>query len=366
MSAVKNLKRKLGKVSGAKLLTIGFVSAFAAVGAYMLIYTHAATSSVAFEPEKGNTSSQVSTGSDTKASNGQYTQFGSGQCPAGQTGTPPNCQPSGGGSGAILVGAGDIAECSSQDDEKTATLVTNVLNANAGAVVFTAGDNAYPNGASGDYTNCYNPSWGAFKGKTKPDPGNHEWKTANAGGYFGYFGNAFGNSTTDWYSYNLGGWHIIMLDSNCSNINCTTETTWLKNDLAASSAACTVAMWHHPVFNIGHHDTAGDTSKGKPFWQALDNAGADLIINGHDHNYQRWKPQRVDGTLDATNGIREIVVGTGGASAYAFTRTDTKVEAKSTGTAGVLKLTLKSNSYDWQFIPVAGGSFTDSGTGSCH
>lgn len=243
----------------------------------------------------------------------------------------------------VFVGAGDIADCSRTGDEATANLINGIAG-----TVFTLGDNVYPDGTAAQFNNCYAPSWGRFKARTHPAVGNHEYNTPGATGYFGYFGAAAGDPTKGYYSYNLGAWHIIVLNSNCAYVSCQTgsaQERWLRADLAAHPSRCTLAYWHHPRFS-----NSGDNSKLQPFWQALYAASADVVLNGHVHNYQRFPPRDPAGHTDAARGIREIIAGTGGEGS----------------TRGVLKLTLHAASYDWQYIPVPGQNLTDSGTGTCH
>jgi hypothetical protein len=273
-----------------------------------------------------------------------------------QSAPPPGAQ--------VLVGAGDIADCSLSGDEATAKLLDGISG-----TVFTLGDDAYPNGSATDFANCYGPTWGRHKARTMPAPGNHEYQTAGAAGYFGYFGSAAGDPTQGYYSYNLGDWHIVVLNSNsdCTTISCSASSAqvqWLVADLAANPKTCTLAYWHHPRFNSGSGH--GNDLNVAPFWTALYNAGADVILNGHEHVYERFAPQTPNAVASAA-GIRQFTVGTGGASEYAFKPTpEPNSEVRNDKTQGVLKLTLNATSYDWQFIPVAGATFTDSGSASCH
>ena len=263
----------------------------------------------------------------------------------------------------VLIGAGDIAVCGSTGDDAT----SNILVSTTGTV-FTLGDNAYENGSATDYANCYNPSWGRVKARTKPAPGNHDYQTAGAAGYFGYFGSAAGDRAKGYYSYDLGAWHIVVLNSNsaCTTISCSTtsaQVQWLKADLAASTKSCTLAYWHHPRFNSGSRH--GNLTAVGPFWDALYAAGAEIVLNGHEHVYERFAPQKPNAVADP-NGIRQFTVGTGGAALYSFAPTiQPNSERRNNTSMGVLKLTLKAGGYDWQFIP-ATGSFTDSGSGTCH
>ena len=273
------------------------------------------------------------------------------------TSAPPPTDP-------VLVGAGDIASCSSTGDEATATLLDNI----AGTVI-TLGDNVYDSGTATEYINCYGPSWGRHKARTRPTPGNHEYNTANATGYYGYFGALAGDPSKGYYSYDLGNWHIIVLNSNsdCSTISCaagSAQEQWLRADLAAHQTVCTLAYWHHPRFNSGA--SHGNDVNVAPFWNALYDFNADVIVNGHEHVYERFAPQSPSAVADGARGIRQFTVGTGGRSHYTFGTIQPNSEVRNGSTYGVLKLTLHATSYDWQFVPVAGATFTDSGTGSCH
>jgi acid phosphatase type 7 len=266
-----------------------------------------------------------------------------------------------------LVGAGDIAGCSWNDDEATAKLLDNIPSNDF--TVFTAGDNAYNSGTLTQYKNCYDPTWGRHKARTRPSPGNHDYNTSGASGYYQYFGAAAGPSGKGYYSYPLGDWHIVVLNSNCENtkVGGCSETDpqaeFLRDDLAAHDTTCTLAYWHHPVFSSGKH---GNDPTMEPAFQILYDNNADLVINGHDHDYERFAPQTPSGTLDQSQGIREIVVGTGGAPLRGFATIRDNTERRNAKTHGVLNLTLNADSYSWQFMPVAGKTFSDSGTTSCH
>ena len=271
--------------------------------------------------------------------------------------TPPTDQT------AILVGAGDIADCRDLSGaEATAKLLDQVPG-----TVMAVGDLAYPDGSKENFV-CYDKTWGRAKSRTRPAPGNHEFHALGATPYFDYFGSAAGDSKTGYYSYELGAWHIIVLNSECKDVlGCeagSPQETWLRADLALHPTACTLAYWHKPLFSSG--GAHGDELTVKPLWQALYAANADVIIGGHDHDYERFAPQGPDGTADPKRGIREFVVGTGGKNHRPFGATKPNSELRDASAFGVLKLTLKPDSYDWRFIPEAGKSFTDSGSGSCH
>jgi hypothetical protein len=271
---------------------------------------------------------------------------------------------------AVLAAAGDIGDCTSlNDDEATAALLADM----PGATVAALGDNAYPDGSASDYQNCYDPSWGAYKyfgdgsPRTRPTAGNHDYHTAGASGYFDYFGAAAGDRTKGYYSYDLGSWHVVVLNSNCTEIGgCSgksPQVQWLKSDLAAHPSACTLAYWHAPRFSSSQTGTPFG-----PFWNTLYKAKAEVVLNSHKHNYERFAEQTPGGVAAPGQGIREFVVGTGGGeSLYPFKATmRANSEVGNASTLGVLKLTLHADSYDWQFVPVAGQSFTDSGTTNCH
>ena len=258
---------------------------------------------------------------------------------------------------AVLVGAGDIASCSRTQDAATAAL----LDAFPGPV-FTAGDNVYSNGTASEFTNCYHPTWGRHKARTYPVPGNHDYNTSGATGYYNYFGAAAGDPTKGYYSFEHGEWHVLVLNSNISRTASSPQVQWLRAQLAASTKLCQLAIWHHPRWTTSSGRVTN--SSVKPFWDTLYARGADLIINGHDHSYQRYAPQTPEGFLDP-NGLRQITVGTGGASLYSFQPAGFNVEVRNNVAHGVLKLTLRGDSYDWEFLPIAGQTFTDAGTGAC-
>jgi hypothetical protein len=264
------------------------------------------------------------------------------------------------GGGLVLVGAGDIASCGGSGDDETAALLDGL-----DGTVFTVGDNAYPDGAASDFADCYEPTWGRHKARTRPAPGNHDYHTGGASAYYTYFGANAGEAGQGYYSYDIGDWHIVSLNSNVSMGAGSAQEQWLRADLAASTKSCTIAYWHHPRFSSGSQH--GSSSSSQPLWQALYDAGAELAIAGHEHNYERFAPQTPTGAADPVHGIREFVVGTGGDSHYNDQSTSlANSEAFNGTTYGVLKLTLGSGTYSWEFVPVAGGSFTDSGNGVCH
>ncbi len=267
-----------------------------------------------------------------------------------------------GGKTAVLVAAGDIASCARTGDEETARLLDRI----AGTVALL-GDDAYESGSAEEFARCYGPSWGRQQARTRPAPGNHEYRTTGASGYFGYFGAAAGDPSKGYYSYELGRWHVVVLNSNCSIVLCSSgspQERWLRGDLSRHPARCTLAYWHHPRFSSGQH---GDEPATGVFWRDLEAAGAEVVLNGHDHDYERFVPIDADGRPDPARGITEFVVGTGGKNHYRMTRPEPPTSAvRNDDTFGVLKLTLRATGYSWRFVPVAGATFTDSGSASCH
>jgi hypothetical protein len=267
------------------------------------------------------------------------------------------------GGDAVLLAAGDITGCATTGDEETA----NLLDAQGGTIA-TLGDNAYDSGTASEFANCYDPTWGRHKARTKPAVGNHEYLTTGASGYFGYFGAAAGDSTKGYYSYDLGAWHVVVINGNCGKVGgCnagSAQEKWLRADLAAHPAACTLAYWHQPLFSSGAEH--GNDPEMAPIWQALYDNGAEVVLSGHDHNYERFAPQTANATLDNAQGIREFIVGTGGKNHYTWGTIRANSEVRNNTTFGILKLTLRGDGYDWQFLPIAGSTFTDSGSGTCH
>lgn len=267
------------------------------------------------------------------------------------TTAPPSGDP-------VFVGAGDIAGSGSGDDD-TADLLDNISG-----TVFTTGDNVYPDGKLSEFNSYYEPTWGRHKARTKPSPGNHDYHTSGAAGYYDYFGELAGPDRRGYYSYDLGSWHIVSLNSEISMSAGSAQETWLRDDLAASTKPCTLAYWHKPRFTSGANH-APNTSTG-PLVQALYDHDAEVIVTGHNHQYERFAPMNPSGTLDEANGIRHFVAGMGGASHYGFGTIRPNSQARNSDTHGVLKFTLHASSYDWQFVPEAGKTYNDSGTTACH
>ena len=264
---------------------------------------------------------------------------------------------------AVLVGAGDIADCRTlAGAEATAKLLDRISG-----TVMAVGDLAYPDGSKENFT-CYDKTWGRAKLRTRPAPGNHEFHSSRATPYFDYFGALAGDAKTGYYSYDLGAWHIVVLNSECKDIGgCeagSAQERWLRADLASHPVACTLAYWHKPLFSSG--SAHGNDLTIKPLWDALYEGNADVVVNGHDHDYERFAPQTPDGSADSARGIREFVVGTGGKGLRPFSAPKPSSEARNAEAFGVLKLTLHAKRYDWQFIPEEGKTYTDSGSGACH
>jgi Calcineurin-like phosphoesterase len=257
----------------------------------------------------------------------------------------------------VLVGAGDIAQCTNGGvPQATARLLDSI-----DGTVFALGDNAYPSGTGENYRSCYDTTWGRHKSRTRPVPGNHEYDSASAAApYFDYFGASAGAPGLGFYSYDLGNWHVIALNSNIAVGVRSAQAAWLRNDLTVHAARCTLAYWHFPLFSSSKH---GNTEQMREFWRILDEFGAEVVLSAHDHVYERFAPQDADGVAEPDGGIREFVVGTGGAPPYPFVDVKPNSEVR-LSVNGVLRLALKAGGYDWAFVPVSGPG--DSGSGSCH
>jgi len=261
----------------------------------------------------------------------------------------------------VLVGAGDIAACARSEDEATAALLDGI-----DGIVFTTGDNVYDAGSDDTYASCYGPSWGAQLDRTRPAIGNHDVETDAGDAYFRYFGHAAGTPGEGWYSYQAGAWHVVVLNSNCNLVGCeagSPQRAWLAADLAASDAACALAYWHHPRFSSGPH---GDDPRVGPFWDALYDAGADLVLVGHDHLYERFAPQDPSGSSDPQRGLRQITVGTGGKDLYDIEHAPANSELIINDRYGVLELTLTDGAYAWRFLATPDAAVLDSGSATCH
>lgn len=262
-----------------------------------------------------------------------------------------------------LVGAGDISSCSQNRDSATAKLLLRIPG-----TVFTLGDNAQGKGAWSEFKNCYRPTWGKYRVRTMPAVGNHEYRVAGARPYFTYFGARAGTPGKGYYSYDRRSWHVVVLNSNCDQVGgCgrrSPQGRWLRHDLANHTSRCTLAYFHHPLYASG---TGSDTPEVRGFWRILYRHNADVILAGHAHRYERFRPITPSGEPDAGNGIRQFIVGTGGEpGGKQYGPDDPNMEVKNRNTPGVLKLTLRAGSYSWKFIPIAGKTFTDSGADQCH
>jgi acid phosphatase type 7 len=258
---------------------------------------------------------------------------------------------------AVLVGAGDIGDCKQPGSALTARLLDGISG-----TVFTAGDNAYPNGSDDDFRKCYDPTWGRHRDRTRPSPGNHEYDSPQAAPYFRYFGGNAGPPGLGYYSYNAGAWHVVSLNSEIDMSSSSAQVRWLRADLTANRTKCTVAYWHKPLFSSGPH---GNNVRVQDLWRALYDHDVDVVVTGHDHLYERFAPQNPDGGYDAARGIRQLVVGTGGShlSSVLIQRPNSEAVGH---VWGVLALTLNPDSYRWEFVPAEVGRFVDVGTGTCH
>jgi hypothetical protein len=283
--------------------------------------------------------------------------------PVPSTAPPSSPGPGGSSTDPVLVGAGAIASCGSTNDEATAQILSTV-----DGTVFTVGDNAFDSGSLQEFQNCYGPSWGAFLARTRPAAGSREYITPDAAGSFAYFGDAAGPVDKGYYAYDLGNWRIYVLNSNCTKVGgCeagSAQETWLRADLEAHPNSCIGAYRHAARFSSGRF---ADDPRMQPFWRDLYDHGAEFVINGHDHNYQRYAPMTPLGQVDRAKGIREFIVGTGGNGHTSLsTQTPAIREAASDLAYGVLKITLHPAGYDWQFLATSKAPFDDSGADRCH
>lgn len=272
------------------------------------------------------------------------------------------------GKGIPVYAAGDIADCRKLRPEesgaaKTAALIASGLAADKEAIALTLGDNTYPVGLLNEFTECYEPTWGQFKARTYPSPGNHEYYTPHAVGYYQYFGKAAGSNRNGYYSFNLGSWHVVSLNSYLKPAEHQAQLAWLRADLTQHKTHCTLAYWHHPSYSSGGH---GSDVRMEEAWKILHEAGAELVLSAHDHNYERFAPQNADGQHDPERGMRQFVVGTGGAKLTPLRFRRFNSEVSSNSTHGVLKLVLKDTGYEWEFLPTEKDGFTDHGMAPCH
>jgi Calcineurin-like phosphoesterase len=257
-----------------------------------------------------------------------------------------------------FAGAGDIALCDQGNSIGVGKLLDTV-----GGTLFTLGDNAYMNGTFSEFENCYGPTWGRWKARTRPTPGNHEYHTPGASAYFEYFGANAGPPGLGYYSFELGAWHVISLNSEIDTGRNSAQGIWLQNDLATNRSKCTIAYWHKPLFSSGPN---GNHPHMQPFWQILYQAGVDVVMNGHDHLYERFGPQDPEGRPDPRLGIRQFIVGTGGVPLYDFRTALQPNSERRMRQHGILNLTLMNDSYLWEFVPVSRTADQDSGSDQCH
>jgi len=259
---------------------------------------------------------------------------------------------------AILVGAGDIAGCNGRQGNATAKLLDGIAG-----TVFTVGDNVYLHGTALEFIECYSMSWGRHRARTRPAPGNHDYESRQARRYFDYFGANAGPAGLGYYSYTLGDWHVVSLNSNTNaKLWGAAQEDWLRQDLASSRSKCTLAYWHHPSFSSG--EKYGNATHTAALFRILYEHGVAALLSGHEHFYERFAPQDPDGRADP-KGIRQFVAGTGGAPLYKFGAIKPNSEVRNNTTHGVLRFILQEKTYSWEFIPVTGQTFFDRGTASC-
>ncbi len=262
---------------------------------------------------------------------------------------------------ASLLAVGDIAQCPGN-----AAITAALVDGLAGTIA-VLGDSVYESGTPAEYASCYEPTWGRHKARTRPAVGNHEYETPGASGYFSYFGAAAGEPGKGYYSYTLGAWHVVALNSNCAEIGgCqpgSAQERWLRTDLATHPSLCSVAYMHHPAFSSGN--LHGGSPSVRPLLRTLQDYGVELILSGHDHDYERFAPQTVEGVANLA-GVRQFVVGTGGAGLRQFApQPRPNSEARIAGVYGVLSLKLRAAAYDWEFVAQPGSAAHDAGSGAC-
>lgn len=270
--------------------------------------------------------------------------------------------------GIAVYTAGDIADCRKRIPQKsgaakTAALIASRLADDDHAVVLTLGDHTYPVGLLTEFSDCYHPTWGQFKQRTYPTPGNHEYYTPNAVGYYSYFDNAAGPDQHGYYSFEIGNWHVVSINSYLKPEQHQAQLEWLKADLEKHNTHCTLAYWHHPLYSSGGH---GNNAQMAQAWKLLHAANAELVLASHDHDYERFAPQDAEGRLDEKRGIRQFVVGTGGAKLTPLRFRKANSQTSDNSTHGVLKLVLKESGYEWEFLPVDKEGFSDRGAALCH
>lgn len=258
---------------------------------------------------------------------------------------------------ATLIGAGDIAVCGSLQAERSAALLDTVPG-----IVVTFGDNAYPNGTYDEFMQCYDPTWGRHKARTRPSPGNHDYNTPGATGYFKYFGDLAGPPGLGYYSYFAGEWQVFALNSSAPADTASAQYQWLRRELTSRTVRCRLAYWHYPVKNSGFD---GNMTQMLAIWRLLYDNGATLVLTGHAHNYERFSRLGRNVEVDSANGMRQFVVGTGGSTYTTFVARQPGSEVFKDSVVGVLKLTLRPGAYDWRFDSPAGWKFSDAGSDTC-
>jgi hypothetical protein len=277
---------------------------------------------------------------------------------------PGQTDPAFSATAVTIAAAGDIADCRGAAPDLSGAAGTAALVAPTDAAVLTIGDNTYPVGAHSEFADCFDPTWGRFGSRLRPSPGNHDYQTPGAAGYFAYFGERAGPDRRGYYSFDLGGWHVISMNSAVDARVGSAQHRWLLADLEASSSAlCTLVFWHHPVFSSGPH---GNDPRMRDALAALHAAGADVLLVGHDHVYERLAPHDAAGEADAARGIRSFTVGTGGARLYEFKSPHPRSDVRDGSTHGILRLALGDGIYRWEFLPSGGGPPRDRGQGACH
>jgi 3',5'-cyclic AMP phosphodiesterase CpdA len=259
---------------------------------------------------------------------------------------------------AVVLAAGDVGQC----DLPGAALTGALLQKHPGPIL-GLGDFAYPNGTAEEFRRCYEPAWGDFKQRIYPAPGNHDYRTPGAAGYFGYFGTRAGDTRRGYYSFDVGAWHVVSLNSNRELEPGSPQLQWLDEDLRNNRQRCVLAFWHHPRFSSARR---GSDPRTQALWETLYRHGASVVLAAHDHDYERFAPMNDRGERDDGRGIRSFVIGTGGAKLYEAGKRHLLSQVWDGSTWGALKLTLREDAYDWEFLPAADGQFKDAGTASCN
>lgn len=266
---------------------------------------------------------------------------------------------------AVLIGAGDITVCGQDGDDRTAALIERLIVQYPQAEIFTAGDNTQTMGEPYEYADCFDRTWGRLPAPIHPSPGNHDWFIEKGANYFSYFGEAAGDFGLGYYSYDVGGWHIVSLNSNCNLEDCgeaSAQAQWFRADLQANQAACTLVYWHHPLRSSG---IVPINPGGETLWQIASDFDVDVVVNGHDHHYERFAPLDRDGRVNQVSGMRSFIVGTGGAWLFDLGEPLAITEAMDNTTYGVILFLLYPYRYEWKFTPVSGSYFSDAGAGVC-